>query len=485
MQHSRTESAASEREEAVPASNRRADSRYDVAVIGAGVVGCAVARSFAVRGWRVLVLEKAADILEGASKGNSALLHTGYDEPEGSEELRILRDGFALYRRIHARMNLPLIETGALVVAWSKAERARLEAIRDLAHRNGTSDARILERDELRAREPRLSQDAMGAVLVPGEAVIDPWSAPLAYLSQAIGHGAELQRGAGVIRAERSDGGWRLDTSSGSYRSRIVVNCAGLFGDHVEALRGVEPGFAIRPRKGQFIVFDKPAGRLVSSIVLKVPNERTKGVLLAPTVFGNLLLGPTAEDQEDRSLAGTDEAMLRAIREDGERMLPDLAGQTVTACFAGLRPATEHRDYVLKADPAGWITVGGIRSTGLSASLGLGEWAATQGGRLLGDERPAPPDDELDWPEMPALSAQARRPYQLPRRGPIVCHCEWVTAPEVTAALGGAVPAGTLGGLKRRTRVMLGRCQGFGCAGEVARLAPHLMPPPARTDAAE
>jgi glycerol-3-phosphate dehydrogenase len=447
-------------------------------VVGAGVVGCAVARSFAVRGWRVLVLEKAADILEGASKGNSALLHTGYDEPEGSEELRILRHGFQLYRRVHARMNLPLIESGALVVAWTGPEQEKLGAIRDLAHRNGTSGARILQRDELRAREPRLSPDALGAVLVPGEAVIDPWSAPLAYVSQAVGHGARLVTGAELTRAERQENTWQLGTSAGTFDARIVVNCAGLFGDQVEALRGHASGFAIRPRKGQFLVFDKPAGRLLSSIVLKVPTERTKGVLLAPTVFGNLLLGPTAEDQEDRIHAACDEATLRAIRTEGERMLPDLAGQAVTASFAGLRPATEHRDYVLKVDPSGWITVGGIRSTGLSASLGLGEWAAAQGGRLLGEDRPAPPDDDLDWPAMPALSAHVTRPYQKPGRGPIVCHCEWVTEPEVTAALGGLVPAGTLGGLKRRTRAMLGRCQGFGCAGEIARLAPHLMQPP-------
>lgn len=447
---------------------------FDVAVIGAGVVGCAIARSFAVRGWRALVLEKAADILEGASKGNSALLHTGYDEPEGSEELRILRDGVALYRRLHARMNLPLVETGALVVAWSDQDAARLAAIRDLAHRNGTSDARLVAPDELFAREPHLARDARGAVLVPGEAVIDPWSAPLAYLTQAVRHGARVATGAELVAAARVPAGWRLTTPVETFEARVVVNAAGLFGDEVERRRGADPGFGIRPRKGQFLVFDKPARALAGAILLKVPTERTKGVLIAPTVFGNLLLGPTAEDQADRLHAATDEEVLRAIRAEGERMLPALAGQTVTAAFAGLRPATEHRDYVLAVDPAGWITVGGIRSTGLSAALGLGEWAAAQGGRLLGDPRPAPPDDALDWPEMPNLAADAPRPYQRPGRSPIACHCEWVTEREIAAALASDLPPGTLGGLKRRTRLMLGRCQGFGCAGAAARLAPHL-----------
>ena len=371
-------------------------------------------------------------------------------------------------------MNLPLLETGALVVAWSAEDSARLAAIRDLARRNGTTEARLVEPDELFEREPQLDRDARGAVLIPGEGVIDPWSAPLGYIAQAVRHGARLVTGAELLAAGRSGSAWRLATSAGSFEARIVVNAAGLFGDRVERLRGAEPGFTVRPRKGQFIVFDKPARRLVNAILLKVPTARTKGVLIAPTVFGNLLLGPTAEDQEDRIHASCDEDVLRSIRAEGERMLPELAGQTVTACFAGLRPATEHRDYVLKADPQGWITVGGIRSTGLSAALGLGEWAAGEGGRLLGDERAAPPDDDLDWPRMPNLAASAPRPFQLAGRSPIVCHCEWVTEREVGDALAGDVPPGTLGGLKRRTRVMLGRCQGFGCAGAVARLAPHL-----------
>jgi glycerol-3-phosphate dehydrogenase len=448
----------------------------DVVVIGAGVVGCAIARSFAIRGWSTLVVEKAGDILEGASKGNSALLHTGYDEPEASEELRILSHGFNLYRQIHRRMNLPLVETGALVVAWNEEERRELDGICAHAHRNGTIDASVIDQATLRKREPNLSPAAVGAVLIPGEAIIDPWSAPLGYMTQAIRHGARLVTNAEVRRVSRRGDHWRISTAAGEFASRIVVNAAGLFGDRVEALRGVRPGFTVRPRKGQFVVYDKPASSLVNAIILKVPTPRTKGVLLARTVFGNLLLGPTAEDQEDRIHATVDSTVLERIMAEGTIMLPALAGQTVTATFAGLRPATEHRDYVLKVDgEAGWITVGGIRSTGLSASLGLGEWAAERGGKLLGDERAAPADDDLDWPQMPNLSAYAERPYQREGRSPMACHCEWVTEQELASALTGPVPAGTLGGLKRRTRVMLGRCQGFGCSGAVCRVAPHLL----------
>jgi glycerol-3-phosphate dehydrogenase len=469
----------------MPAPARDSSSVYDVAVIGAGVVGCAVARSFAIRGLRTVVLEKAADILEGASKGNSALLHTGFDEPAGSHELRLVKEGYAIYRRIHARMNLPFEETGAVVVAWDDEQRARLAGIAAHAEASGV-EAELLDRASLHEREPQLAAGALGAVLIPREGIIDPWSAPLGYVRQALMHGAALMTEAEVRGLRRTGDVWRMDTARGEVAARLVVNAAGLFGDGVARLAGREPGFSIRPRKGQFVVYDKPAHELVRSIILRVPTERTKGVLLTRTVFGNLLLGPTAEDQDDRVHARTDEAVLRRIMAEGETMLPALARQEVTATFAGLRPATEHRDYQLADDGQHrFITVGGIRSTGLSASLGIGEWAAREGAMLLGAPLEAPPDDALDWPVLPNLAESRPRPHQQAGRTGMVCHCEWVTEAEVAAALDGPVPAATLGGLKRRTRVMMGRCQGFGCTGAIARLAPQLVNVAELAEAAE
>ncbi|MBL8592561.1 MAG: NAD(P)/FAD-dependent oxidoreductase [Devosia sp.] len=450
--------------------------QFDVAVIGAGVVGCAVARAFAIRGIRTVILEKAGDILEGASKGNSALLHTGFDEPPGSLELQMIHDGFATYHRIRERLNLPFVATGAHVVAWTEEDMDKLPDIAAHGLANGVPGLGVISREELLAREPHLNPAALGAVEVPGEGVIDPWSAPLAYMRQALLHGAQLVVNAEVRSVTRGRERWTIMTGAGVFSTRLVVNAAGLYGDKVEALAGRVAGFAIRPRKGQFLVYDKPAFDLVNSILLRVPTERTKGVLIAPTVFGNLLVGPTAEDQDDRVHARVDANVLRRIMAEGEIMVPGLAGQTITATFAGLRPATEFRDFILRTDAeAGWITLGGIRSTGLSASLGLGAWAAEQGARLLGANSPVPPDEDLDWPTMPNIASSARRSFESGNRSQIVCHCEWVTEGEVIDALTGPVPAGTLGGLKRRTRVMMGRCQGFGCSGAVRRLAPDLL----------
>lgn len=452
---------------------------FDVAIVGAGVVGCGIARSFAIRGWKTVIIEKAGDILEGASKGNSALLHTGFDEPSDSMELILIKRGYDTYQRIHSRMNLPLVKTGAVVVAWDEEQLRKLADIADHSLHNGVSAA-IIGQTQLLDLEPGLSRRALGAVHIPDEAIIDPWSAPLGYVRQAIMHGAVLSTGSEVGDFRRSGEGWRIGTNQGSVFARLVINAAGLFGDHIELLAGRTPGFGIRPRKGQFVVYDKPAHDLVTSIILRVPTERTKGVLLTRTVFGNLLLGPTAEEQDDRVRAACDEEVLRRIMKEGEAMLPGLAGQTVTAAFAALRPATEHRDYVLRVDGANsWITVGGIRSTGLSASLGIGEWVAEQGSEVLGQPRKAtaPSDDDLDWPTMPAIAEALPRPYRQSPRSPIVCHCEWVTENEVRNALEGQAAAGTLGGLKRRTRIAMGRCQGFGCSGALQALAPHLCSP--------
>lgn len=444
-------------------------------VIGGGVVGCAVLRRLALAGLAPLLLERGADILGGASKGNSAILHTGFDAPPGSLELACMRRGYRAYLAVRERLNLPLLETSALVVAWTGTQAARLPEIVTKAHGNGVRDVRPLPLDELFAREPALARHATGAVLVPGEHVIDPWSAPLAYALQALANGAEIRRRCAVTGGRRVDGLWHLETAQGTIRAETVINCAGLRGDLVEAICRESP-FTVTPRKGQFVVFDKPAARHLGSTILAVPDARTKGVLLARTAFGNLLLGPTAEDQEDRERAEVDGGVLADLIARGQAMLPALAGEQVTATFAGLRPATQRKDYVIEALPgAGWITVGGIRSTGLTAALGIAEHVAELYGAHFGpaEERPAPV-----WLQVPNLCETRPRPYQSADCGEIVCHCEWVTRNEIAAALSGPLPAGDLGGLRRRTRCMLGQCQGFYCAARIAELTAGRFDPP-------
>lgn len=446
----------------------RSDDCYDVAVIGAGVVGCAVFRAFVLAGARTVMIERAPDILAGASKANSAILHTGFDAPPGSLEHRCMQAGQAIYRDIHARLGLPLQSAGAWLVAWTAAEAAELPAIRAKAHANGCAAVKPVAVETLRACEPAIGPSPVAALDVPGEDLIDPWAAPLAYALQGIANGGAVRRDTEVTGGTREAGGWRLETVRGAIRARVVVNCAGLRGDLVEAIARSSP-FAIWPRKGQFLVYDKPAARLVSRTLLPVPTKRTKGVVILRTVFGNLLVGPTAEDQEDRDDAAVTSDELAKLRGYGERILPALAAIDVTATYAGLRPASQHGDYVIEALAAeSWITVGGIRSTGLTASLGIAAHVLD----LYRAHFAAPvPIASPVWPTVPNISECAPRDWQRPGAGEIVCHCELVTRREIEAALAGPLPAADLGGLRRRTRAMMGRCQGFYCAARVAQLA--------------
>ncbi len=443
-------------------------SRYDIAVIGGGVVGCAVLRAAALNGLKAVLLERGADILSGASKGNSGILHTGFDAPPGSLELDLMQAGRREYLAVHEALGLPLLETDAVLVAWTPEEAAKLPAIVAKAHANGVPDVRPITLDELRQRHPHLSSGALAALLVPGEHVIDPWSAPLAYALQAIANGATILRNAEVTRCERLAHGWRLHHGNGAVEARVVAACAGNFGDRVEALAG-RGGFTIRPRKGQFVVLDKTASRWMPTIVLPVPTERTKGVVLCPTVYGNVLIGPTAEDQDDREDASVDTAALERLRADGARMAPALANEPVTAVYAGLRPAADTGGYIIDADRnERWITVAGIRSTGLTAAPGIAGHVM----RLVAEHFMAlnPLKDPVT-PRVPNLAEHLPRDHQRPGRGALACLCEMVTEDEIAAALSGPLPAGDLGGLKRRTRALMGRCQGFNCLARICELA--------------
>ncbi|CDZ68723.1 Glycerol-3-phosphate dehydrogenase, GlpA [Neorhizobium galegae bv. orientalis] len=441
----------------------------DAVIIGAGVVGCALARRFSLEGASVVVLERAPDILSGASKANSAILHTGFDAPPGSVELQCMQAGYDEYMQIRNGFNLPILETGAMVVAWDDSEEARLPELLDQALLNGVADARLLSRAEVLAREPALGSHVRAALLVPREVIIDPWSAPLAYATQAKAMGARFQFNAGLSSARFDGDLWHLETPTGTLTARSVINSAGIQGDSVERMLLGEAQFEIRPRKGQFVVFDKAAAKHLRTIVLPVPTARTKGVVLTRTIFGNLLVGPTAEEQEERERPDVTRPELDMLIAKAVELVPALAQAQVTAVYAGLRPASEEKPYRVHSLPEkGYFCAGGIRSTGLTAALGIarhvhGLWAQS---RTAGGERSAAPPTFL----LPNLAEHLPRDWQTPGHDGIVCHCEMVTGREIEAALCSPLPPGDFGGLRRRTRCAMGRCQGFNCLARLASL---------------
>jgi len=457
----------------------------DVVIIGAGVVGTAIARTLASYSLDCVLVDAARDVGTGTSKANTAILHTGFDAKLGSLEARLVARGSSLLREYADAAGIPVERTGALLVAWTAEQLAALPSIASNARRNGYMAVQPISASALYAREPRLGPGALGALEIPDESIICPWTTPLAFATEAVNAGVRLAldtRVTGVTGVGSAGSAHELTTSRGALRSRWVVNAAGLGSDVVDGMFGGD-GFAIRPRRGELIVFDKLARSLLRSIILPVPTARTKGVLVAPTVYGNILLGPTASDLTDREDVSTTADGLRSLLTAGHRILPGLAGEEVTATYAGLRAATEHPDYQIYVD-AGlrYACAGGIRSTGLSASLGIAEYVVSEMASAGLALKPRPGGGPVPVPVMPYIGEAGVRPYQVaeaPQYGEIVCHCERVTRGEIADALVSVVPPADLGGLRRRTRAMNGRCQGFYCAATLYNQGgrPPFQPP--------
>ena len=450
--------------------------RVDIAVIGGGVVGTAVARHLARTRLTVALMEAGPDIGAGTSKANTAILHTGFDTTPGSVESPLVRRGYELLRTYAPGAGIAVEETGAVLVAWSEAQLATLPDLGERAAAVGYDRCEIIDADECYRREPRLGPGVLGGMTVPDEHIICPWTPPLAFASEALANGASIHRNRPILGASRPGDDWVLDTPHGPVRAGWVVNAAGLGGAAVEVFLGHHDAFEILPRRGELVVFDKLSRPLLHGIVLPVPTGRTKGVLVAPTVFGNVMVGPTAEDIDDPRDTSSTAAGITAVLEHAARILPALRDEEVTAVYAGLRAATDDTDYRLAVrDDDRTVCLGGIRSTGLTASMALAEWTAVRLGEagMAVEER-----DDARGVRLPSLGEAESRPYQDATRiatdheyGRIVCHCERVTAGEIRDALASPLPPVDLDGLRRRTRVLMGRCQGFLCQAEVeARL---------------
>jgi|SRR5579859_3684684 len=466
---------------------------YDVAIIGAGAVGAAIARQLARYQLSVALVEAAPDVGMGTSKASTAIWHTGFDANPNSLEARLLRRGYGLLENFTAEAGLPVERTGALLVAWNPQQQAALPVLLDNARQNGVTNVRLVAADEVYRLEPCLAPGATGGMLVPGEGILCTYSVPLACATQALLNGATLMLNHPVTGIRTGSAGpesktgapagadaashHRLESPVGPVRCRYLVNAAGLYSEEINRLMG-HSEFSLTPRRGELIIFDKLARPLVRHVILPVPEGKTKGVLISPTVYGNVLLGPTAEDlpgEGAKRATETTAAGLASLLARGRAMMPELLNEEVTATYAGLRAATEHGDYQIYAHPEQrYVCVGGIRSTGISASLGIAEHVVElleQAGLGLSPKAEFKP---MRWPN---IGEAGPRPYQSaeriaadPRYGEIICHCERVSLGEIMDATQAVIPARTLDGLRRRTRAMQGRCQGFNCHAALIRL---------------
>ncbi|OBB11333.1 FAD/NAD(P)-binding oxidoreductase [Mycolicibacterium setense] len=445
---------------------------FDVVVIGAGIVGSAIARELSGYQLSVALLEARDDVGDGTSKANTAILHTGFDAKPGTLESTMVSRGYELLSDYAQRTGIPVEHTGAILVAWDDEQLDALPGLKEKAEANGYHRCEIVDSAAVYAAVPDLGPGALGGLTVPDESIICTWTVNLALATDAVNRGTTLLTDHRVERVETGAEVTTLHTSAGPVRTRWVVNAAGLGADVIDTLFGFSR-FTVTPRRGELIVYDKLARPLVDKIVLPVPTSRGKGVLVSPTIYGNVMLGPTSEDLTDRTATGTSETGFEFLLEKGRALMPRLLDEEVTATYAGLRAAIDHGDYLIEADPAQhYLLVGGIRSTGLTAGMAIAEYAR---GQLVSAGLELTPAGELpDPPQMPNLGEAFPRPYQQadkiaadPAYGRIVCFCERVTEGELRDACHSVIPPAALEGLRRRTRVMNGRCQAFFCGAEV------------------
>ena len=362
-----------------------------------------------------------------------------------------------------------------MLVAWTEEERDALPGLKDKAERNRYHECEIVTADDVYRRVPDLGPGALAGLTVPGESIICTWTTNLALATDAVLRGVRLLRGARVTGAAIGNEHTTLRTTRGDVHGRWVVNAAGLGSDYLDAEFG-HHRFTVTPRRGELLVFDKLTRPMVPLIVLAVPSSRGKGVLVSPTIYGNVMVGPTSENVEDRTATGTSEEGFAFLVSKGRALMPALFDDEITATYAGPRAAIDRGDYLIDVDgQARYVLVGGIRSTGLTSGMAIAEYVTG----LLGEaglditertDLPAPP-------RMPNIGEVGVRPYQDadriiadPEYGRVVCFCERVTAGEIRDAFQSAIPPTDLDGLRRRTRVMNGRCQGFYCGAHTRAL---------------
>jgi glycerol-3-phosphate dehydrogenase len=450
---------------------------FDVAIIGAGVVGSAIAREFAKHDLTLCLIDAAADVGEATSKSNTAILHTGFDMTPGSLEAKLVSQGYQLLKAYAGEVNIAVEKLGGLLVAWSDEEVANLPKLKEKAIANGYTECELITKEELYKLEPNLGDGALAALTVPGEWIIDPWSPIVAFATQAKLAGCEIRLNTKVLDIAVAGELITLGTNDQPITCKYLINAAGLYADEIDKLLGISD-FKVTPRRGELIVFDKLSRSLINHIILPVPSSMGKGVLVAPTVFGNIMLGPTAENLDDKTATGSTNAGLKFLMEKGRKIAPQLLGEEITAIYAGLRAATEHSDFQIKLHTVNnkqrYLTAGGIRSTGLTASMAIATYVKQlliAAGLDTGGEK------ELPAVKMNNLGEASLRSYQdeekiaqSPLHGSIICHCEKTTTQEVLDALTSPLPPTNIANLARRTRAGLGRCQGFYCHSELRKL---------------
>ena len=446
--------------------------KYDAVIIGAGVVGCAAARELSRYDLDILVIDRESDVCEGTSKANSAIIHAGFDAAPGTLKAKLNVQGNAMMDKLSVELDIPFRRSGAMVVCREESELAKLEELLERGKTNGVEGLKILERNEALELEPNLSDEVYAALYAPTSGIVCPFEMTLAFAENAYKNGAKFMLSAAVTGISRDENGiFTVSTTKGAVTAKCVINCAGVFSDKIHDMV-CEPAFTITPRRGEYMLLDRNAGKTVNCTIFQLPTKMGKGILVSPTVHGNLLLGPTADDTEDREDTATTRDGLGSVRAKSALSVKNIPyGQVITS-FAGLRAAGDTGDFIIREDDKvkGFIDAAGIESPGLTSAPAIALYIRDiVAGILPLKEKPDFDPIRKGIPKLASMPAEERAELirKRPEYGQIVCRCEQISEGEILDSIERPLGASTLDGVKRRVRAGMGRCQAGFCSPKV------------------
>lgn len=439
----------------------------DIIVIGAGVTGCAAARELARYDWTVTVLERASDVCEGTSKANSGIVHAGFDAKPGTLKAKLNVEGNAMMENLSRELDFPFQNNGSLVLCLDEKDRSGLVRLYEQGQQNGVKGLRIVEREELKEMEPNVSDEAVAALYAPAGGIVCPFGLTIALAENAAVNGVDFQLNTEVQKIERTEDGYRVITNRGVFESRVIVNAAGVYADRFHNMVS-EDKLRIIPRKGEYCLMDKKTGNFVKRTIFQLPTKYGKGVLVTPTVHGNLLAGPTAVDVQDPESLNTTREGIDDLLRRASLSVNGLPSRQVITSFAGLRAHEVGDDFRIgqPEDAPGFFDAAGIESPGLTCAPALGKYLAS----LVLEYLPAREKENFvatrrGIPSMALADEEERRRLigENPLYANVVCRCELVTEGEIMDAIHRPLGATTVDGVKRRTRAGMGRCQAGFC----------------------
>lgn len=441
---------------------------YDIMIIGGGVAGAASARELSRYKAKICVIEKEEDVCCGTSKANSAIVHAGYDAATGSLMAKLNVRGNQMMEELSEELDFPFQKNGSLVICLHEEDMPNLQDLYDRGVANGVKELRILKREEVLELEPNISENVYAALYAPTAGIVCPFNLNIALAENANENGVEFKFNTEVLGIKKTDGGYELLTNKGSYTTKYVVNAAGVYADRIHNMVS-EHKLHITARRGDYCLLDKSAGKHVSKTIFALPGKYGKGVLVAPTVHGNLIVGPTAIDVDDKEGTNTTKEGLDELIKKAGMNVRNLPMRQVITSFAGLRAHEDHHEFIIgeAEDAKGFIDCAGIESPGLTSCPAIGEMVAGIVSEKMGLEKKedfiSTRKGVLD-PNTLSKEERAELIRENPAYGNIICRCEMITEGEILDAIHRPLGARSLDGVKRRTRAGMGRCQAGFCS---------------------